>query len=102
MDLLGAAHLAYEKAVSVSPTDVLSNYNLSFTFGAMGRPRDALDALATALANDLQGTFRERILQQQQRIIFDISRRWSGDTQRVWKRTSAFELPTEGTSGRQS
>jgi len=95
MDLVGPAHLAYEKAFCVSPTDVLSNYNLSFTFAAMGRSRDALDALATALANDLQGTFRERILHQQQRIVFEISRRWSGDTQRVWQRASAFELPTD-------
>jgi tetratricopeptide (TPR) repeat protein len=95
-DLLGPAHLAYEKAFSVSPTDVLANYNLSFTFAAMGRSRDALDALATALANDLQGNFRERILHQQQRIVFEISRRWSGDTQRGWQRASAFELPADG------
>jgi hypothetical protein len=92
-DLLGPAHMAYEKAHGVSPTDVVSNYNLSFTFAAMSRYRDALDALATALANDFQGSYRERILHQQQRIMFEISNRWSSDAQRIYQRASAFEQP---------
>ena len=48
---------------------------------------------ATALANDFQGAFRERILHQQQRIMFEISNRSSSDTLRIVQRAALSTSP---------
>jgi len=68
----------------------LTNFNLSFIYAQAGRFRDSLDSLSTALANDFQGVYRERIVHQQQRIMLELSARWASDQIRAYQRAAAF------------
>jgi tetratricopeptide (TPR) repeat protein len=90
IEQFGDAQAAYDQARSVNPKDVETNFNLSFTYALSGAYREALDSLATALVNDFQGTYRERILHQQQRIMFELSTRWATEQMRMYQRASVF------------
>ncbi len=89
-DRFAKAETSYMQAKKVNPKDVVTNFNLSFIYAQAGRFRDSLDSLSTALANDFQGVYRERIVHQQQRIMLELSSRWASDQIRAYQRAATF------------
>ncbi|MGH8003257.1 MAG: tetratricopeptide repeat protein, partial [Limisphaerales bacterium] len=69
------AHTAFLRARELSPTDVRTRYNLSFTFQLQNDEAAALQAIAEGLALDKTGGYRERLLQKQSDILNQIEHR---------------------------
>jgi tetratricopeptide (TPR) repeat protein len=63
------AKSAYQKAMSVSASDVRSRYNLAWVHVREKNFPAALDVLAKAMALDKTGEYRERLLQKQQEVL---------------------------------
>jgi tetratricopeptide (TPR) repeat protein len=63
------AKSAYQKAMSVSASDVRSRYNLAWVHVREKNFPAALDILAKAMALDKTGEYRERLLQKQQEVL---------------------------------
>lgn len=83
---VAAAHEAYVQAHCINPRDTRTNLNLAFTHFEFGAFDTALGSLAVALASDVRGIYRPRILEKQQQILGAISGRWIGEQERQAKR----------------
>jgi tetratricopeptide (TPR) repeat protein len=77
LDRFGDAHEAYLEAQRIDRSDVRTNLNLAFTLSHRGDYDDALQAIARALARDGAGHYQSRLLEQQQRILGEVTRRWT-------------------------
>jgi tetratricopeptide (TPR) repeat protein len=84
------AHEAYLQAQRIDPDDVLTNFNLSFSFFQRGELAHSLAAIARGLARDVDGSFRSRLLDKQQQVLAAVSARWLDEQERLRKRTMAF------------
>jgi len=80
------AHEAYLQAYRIHPGDPRTNLNLAYTYFEFGRHRDALEAVAVALAADVRGLYRQRLLEKQHQILGAISGRWLGEQERLARR----------------
>lgn len=63
------AHRAYERSLSLSPSDARAKVNMVHTFNRKGQPREALRMITEALLSDRDGKYRERLLQRQKEIL---------------------------------
>jgi tetratricopeptide (TPR) repeat protein len=84
------AHEAYLQARRIDPQDLLTNFNLSFSYFQRGDFGEALAAIARGLARDVDGSFRARLLDKQQQIMSAVSGRWLAEQERLRKRALAF------------
>jgi tetratricopeptide (TPR) repeat protein len=83
---LDDAHEAYLQASRIHPWAARTNLNLAYTYFAFAEYNAALEAVATALAADVRGTYRHRLLEKQQQILGAISGRWLGEQERLVRR----------------
>jgi tetratricopeptide (TPR) repeat protein len=83
---IGGAHEAYLQAQRLHPRDVRTNLNLAYSYSEFGDYPHALGALAAALAGDVRGTYRPRLLEKQNQIVGAISSRWVGEQERLARR----------------
>ena len=92
------AHEAYLQALRIHPRDARANLNVAFTYFEFGDYQPALEALAVALASDVRGIYRARLLEKQQQVLGALSGRFLGEQERLARRTqlmlSTDELPT--------
>ena len=72
----------FEHAVQHNPREVRGRYNAAYALTALRDPDGALRMIAEALALD-DGSYRERILAKQARILERIARRREGDKDRI-------------------
>ncbi len=63
------AHQSYLHALQIAPKDARTHFNLSFTHFERGDLRQALLAVAEAIAADESGAYRDRLLAKQAQII---------------------------------
>ena len=77
------AHEAYVQAQRIDPRDARTNLNLSYTLFQRGSYPEALNAIATGLAADVRGQYRETLLQKQQQILASISARAAAEQERM-------------------
>jgi tetratricopeptide (TPR) repeat protein len=83
---VAGAHEAYLQAQKIHPRDVRTNLDLAYTHFEFGRFEDALNALSTALAADVRGMFRARLLEKQHQVLGAIAGRWHGEQERLARR----------------
>jgi tetratricopeptide (TPR) repeat protein len=69
------AHQSYLQALQIAPRDARTHFNLSFTYFERGDLRQALLAVAEAIAVDESGAYREPLLAKQAQIIEAINAR---------------------------
>lgn len=62
------AHEAFLKAEAIDPSDARTNLNLAHTYAWLGQHAAGLAAIARGLAHD-KGSYRARLIQQQERIL---------------------------------
>ncbi len=67
------ARSAYEKALAVNSSDVLSRYNLAWVYTRERNYPAALVSIAQALALDKTGEFRDRLLHKQQEVLTQLT-----------------------------
>ena len=79
LDRSTEAHEAYLYAQKMEPGDVRTCLNLGYTYAQAGRYQEALQALATGVANDRNVLFRERLIEKQQHILAQISSRFQSE-----------------------
>jgi hypothetical protein len=89
------AHEAYLQAYRIHPGDARTNLNLAYTWFEFGQHRDALEAVAVALAADVRGVYRHRLLEKQHQILGAISGRWLGEQERLARRAERMHPATE-------
>jgi tetratricopeptide (TPR) repeat protein len=82
------AHEVYLKAEKLSPNDVRTALNLGYTYLQLGRPEQALAAIARGLAEDGSGQFRERLLQKQGEILAKLSEQFGRKQEWLSRRAS--------------
>lgn len=75
----------YERAVQLDPREVRGRYNASYALTALRDQAGALRMLAEALALD-DGTYRERLLAKQARILDRLARRRQSERERTRER----------------
>lgn len=63
------AHQAYLQALQIAPRDARTRFNLAFTYLDRGDLRQALLAIAEAIAADETGAYRDRLLAMQAQTI---------------------------------
>ncbi|MBI3684218.1 MAG: tetratricopeptide repeat protein [Acidobacteria bacterium] len=80
------AHEAYLQAYRIHPGDPRTNLNLAYTYFEFGQHGAALEAVAVALAADVRGLYRQRLLEKQHQILGAISGRWLGEQERLARR----------------
>jgi tetratricopeptide (TPR) repeat protein len=80
------AHEAYLQAHRIHPGDARTNLNLAYTYFEFGQYREALEMVAVALAADVRGLHRQRLLEKQHQILGAISGRWLGEQERLARR----------------
>jgi len=85
-DNLAEAAEAYEKARQVNPKDVRAVLNLAWVAMHEDRPGEALGLIATGLALDVTGEFREALLGKQEQVLARQSRKYSDDMLRGMNR----------------
>src|SRR5262249_49592454 len=85
------AHQAYLEALQIAPGDVRTHFNLSFTYLDRGDLRQALLAIAEAIAGDELGAYRDRLLAKQAQIIEAIIARRTDEQQRLALRAAIFD-----------
>ena len=83
---VAGAHEAYMQAYRIHPRDARTNLNLAYTRFEFGEYAQALEALAVALAADVQGLYRPRLLEKQHQILGALSGRWLGEQERLARR----------------
>jgi tetratricopeptide (TPR) repeat protein len=69
------AHQSYLQALQIAPRDARTHFNLSFTYFERGDLRQALLAVAEAIAADDTAAYRDRLLAKQAQIIEAINAR---------------------------
>jgi tetratricopeptide (TPR) repeat protein len=85
------AHQAYLQALQIAPGDVRTHFNLSFTYLDRGDLRQALLAVAEAIAGDELGAYRDRLLAKQAQIIDAIIAKGTDEQQRLALRAAIFD-----------
>ncbi len=85
------AHQAYLQALQIAPGDVRTHFNLSFTYLDRGDLRQALLAVAEAIAADELGAYRDRLLAKQAQLIDAIIARRTDEQQRLALRAAIFD-----------
>jgi tetratricopeptide (TPR) repeat protein len=80
------AHEAYLQAHRIHPADARTNLNLAYSYFEFGQHGAALEAIAVALAADVRGLYRHRLLEKQHQILGAISGRWLGEQERLARR----------------
>lgn len=80
------AHEAYLQAARIDPRDPRAQLNLAYTLAQRGDHAQALTAVATGLAYDVQGAYRTRLLEKQQQILLASSARWLAEQERLASR----------------
>ena len=88
LDRSTEAHEAYLYAQKMEPGDVRTCLNLGYTYAQAGRYQEALQALATGLANDRNALFRERLIEKQQHILAQISARFQSEQEWLARRAA--------------
>lgn len=83
---IAGAHEAYLQAYRIHPRDARTNLNRAYTYFEFGEYAQALEALAIALAADVQGLYRPRLLEKQHQILGALSGRWLGEQERLARR----------------
>lgn len=83
---VAGAHEAYLQAQRIYPRDARTHLNLAYTCFEFGEYAQALEALATAFAADVQGLYRARLLEKQHQILGALSGRWLGEQERLARR----------------
>ncbi len=81
-----SAHEAYLCAQKIHASDARTNLNLAYTWFEFGKYDLALQSLAAALASDVRGILRPRILEKQHQILGALSGRWLGEQERLARR----------------
>jgi hypothetical protein len=79
----------YERAIELNPREVRGRYNAAYALTASGDHAGALRMLADAMALD-DGSYRERLLGEQTRILDRLARRRQGDRDRIRDRVRIF------------
>ena len=82
------AHEIYLKAEALSPNDVRTALNLGYTYWELGRPAEALQALARGLAEDGSGQFRARIMEKQAQILEGVAQRFGREQEWLARRAT--------------
>jgi len=72
----------YERAIEVNPSEVRGRYNAAYALSASRDHAAALRMLADAMALD-DGTYRQRLLGEQARILDRLARRSRSDRDRI-------------------
>jgi hypothetical protein len=70
----------------IHPGAARTNLNLAYTYSEFGQYREALETVAVALAADVRGLYRQRLLEKQHQILGVISGRWLGEQERLVRR----------------
>jgi tetratricopeptide (TPR) repeat protein len=82
------AHEIYLKAESLSPKDVRTALNLGYTYWELGRPAEALQALARGFAEDGSGQFRTRLMEKQAQILEGVTQRFGREQEWLARRAT--------------
>lgn len=79
----------YERAIEINPSDVRGRYNAAYALSARRDHAAALRMLADAMALD-DGSYRQRLLGEQARILDRLARRSRSDRDRIRDRVRLF------------
>jgi tetratricopeptide (TPR) repeat protein len=73
------AHQAYLAARRIDANDPRTSLNLAYTHTQFGEFPQALEAIATGLAADTSGIFRQRLLEKQQHVLTLAAQRFTSE-----------------------
>jgi tetratricopeptide (TPR) repeat protein len=86
MERADEAHECYLEAHRIHPRNPSTSLSLARSWLALGEPGRSLEAVANGLANDSQAMVRHLLLEQQQRAISDLARRWNAERETASRR----------------
>ncbi|BDC52147.1 hypothetical protein F183_A44620 [Bryobacterales bacterium F-183] len=82
------AHEIYLRAQTMSTNDPRTLLNLGYTYWELGDSEKALEALATGLAVDGSGQYRQRLLEKQSLILEALTRRYAQEQEWLARRAA--------------
>ena len=90
------AHRWFAAAFELAPAAAQGPFNLTYTHARRGEYADALAAIATALAVDTAGAFRERLLARQSELLAEMDREWRRQDAKAQDRRGPWRNVTTG------
>jgi tetratricopeptide (TPR) repeat protein len=93
------ARHAFTRALRINPRDVRAHYNLTFVHLQKKDYPEALRTIASGLALDAAGEFREGLLQKQGEVLGHLASRHRREVQLMANRTSCYHLPPKNEHG---
>ena len=85
-----AAHDAYLQGFRIGPRDARTSLNLAYTWALRGDFDAALASVASGLAHDASGVYRDRLLDKQQQILAAVAAKALGEQERLVRRMACF------------
>lgn len=85
------AHEAYLQAERIDGHDPRAQLNLAYTYQGRGEFDAALQSVATGLAGDSRGAYRDKLLERQQQILASVAARAQGERDRLAARQLRFQ-----------